>query len=160
MSEVPLTQYPKIEALFCRTASWCEACLFFRDDWFCMQHDFTWVVYQPYCAVILALLKVTFLGKGNDKRLGPWYGPLSCLTYLIADFMQGAYHCISSCLNQLPRDIGYPWRFSLLKRFHRCFDLFAQDWVVISVGYWWDNQCGCSVLRSILSTSLECLGFR
>ena len=32
--------------------------------------------------------------------------------------MQGAYHGISSCLNQLPRDIVYPWRFSLLERFH------------------------------------------
>ena len=44
--------------------------------------------------------------------------------------MQGAYHGISSCLNKLPRDIVYPWRFSLLKRFHSCFDLFRQDWVV------------------------------
>ena len=32
------------------------------------------------------MLKVAFLGNGDDKRLGPWYGPLSCLPYLIADF--------------------------------------------------------------------------
>ena len=51
------------------------------------------------CVVVLALLKVTFLGKGDDKRLrGPFYGPLSCLPNLNADFMQGTYHGISSCL--------------------------------------------------------------
>ena len=38
--------------------------------------------------VVLALLKVTFLGKGDDIRLGNWYGPLSCLPYLIADFLK------------------------------------------------------------------------
>ena len=28
-----------------------------------------------WCAIALALCKVTYLGKGNNKRLGPWYGP-------------------------------------------------------------------------------------
>ena len=36
MLEVPLAQYPKIEDLFCRTATWSETCLFFYDDWFCL----------------------------------------------------------------------------------------------------------------------------
>ena len=67
--------------------------------------------------------------------MGPWYGPLACLPYLIADFMEGTYHGISSRLYQLPRDIVYPWRISLVERFLSCFDLFQQDWVVISVGY-------------------------
>ena len=52
--------------------------------------------------------------------------------YLIADFMQGTYHGISSHLCQLPRDIVYPWGFSLVERFLSCLDLFQQDWVVIS----------------------------
>ena len=32
MLKVPLTQYPKTEDLFCRTASWSKTCLFFCDD--------------------------------------------------------------------------------------------------------------------------------
>ena len=79
MLEVPLTQYPKTEDLFCRTASWSEACLFFCNDWFCLslqpveQHlqlDLTWVAYQADCAVVLALLKVTLLEEGDNKRRG------------------------------------------------------------------------------------------
>ena len=92
------------------------------------------MAFKADCAVVLAVLKVAFLGKGDDKRLGPWYGPLSCLLHRIADFMQGTYHGISSCLYQLSRDIVYLLRLSLLERFHSCFDLFAQDWVVVSVG--------------------------
>ena len=68
-----------------------------------------------------------------------WATLLSAI-YLTADFMKGAYHGISFCLHQLPRDIVYPWRFSLLERFFSCFDLFPQDWVIISVGYQWDSQ--------------------
>ena len=77
-------------------------------------------------------MKVAFLGKGDDKRLSLWYGPLSCLPYLIADFTQGTHHGISSCLYQLSQDIVYPLRFSLLERFHSCFDLFPQDWLATS----------------------------
>ena len=84
------------------------------------------MAYKADCAVVLALLKVAFLGKGDDKRLGPWYGPLSCLPNLIADFMQGTYHGISSCLYQLFRILSIPGDFP--------FDLFPQDWVVVSVG--------------------------
>ena len=46
------------------------------------------MAYKADCAVVLALLKVAFLGKGDDRRLGPWYGPLSRLPNLIADFIQ------------------------------------------------------------------------
>jgi len=41
--------------------------------------------------------------------------------------MQGAYHGVSSCLNQLPRDIVYPWRFFLLERFH-CVSWVNKGW--------------------------------
>ena len=92
------------------------------------------MAYKADCAVVLAPLKVAFLGKGDDKRLDPWYGSLSCLPNVIADFMQDSYHGTSSCLYQLSRDIVYSRRFSLLERFHSCFDLFPQDWVVVSVG--------------------------
>ena len=37
--------------------------------------------------VVLALLKVAFLGKGDDKRLGPQYGPLSCLLYTLLQIL-------------------------------------------------------------------------
>ena len=76
------------------------------------------MAYKADFAVVLAFLKVAFLGKGDDKRLGPWYGALSCVPNLIADFMQGTYYGISSCLYQLSCDIVHPWRFSLLERFH------------------------------------------
>ena len=46
------------------------------------------MAYKADCAVVLALLKVAFLGKDDDKRLGPWYEPLSLPPNLIADFMQ------------------------------------------------------------------------
>ena len=45
------------------------------------------MAYKADCTVVLTLLKVAFLGKGDDKRLGPWHVPLSCLRNLIADFM-------------------------------------------------------------------------
>ena len=45
------------------------------------------MAYKADCTVVLTLLKVAFLGKGDDKRLGPWHVPLSCLPNLIADFM-------------------------------------------------------------------------
>ena len=49
-----------------------EACLFFSDDllrlWvqsvqYDLQHDFAWVSDEADCSVVLALLKVAFLGK-------------------------------------------------------------------------------------------------
>ena len=145
MLEVPLAQYPKIEDLFCRTATWSETCLFSSA-----------VIVSAFLTVPSAGLYLRgILGwscsgsctiegclswEGDDKRLGPWYGSLACLPYLIADFIQGTYHGISSRLYQLPRDIVYPCRISLVEWFLSCFDLFQQDWVVISVGYWWDIQ--------------------
>ena len=41
------------------------------------------MAYKADCTVVLALLKVAFLGKGDDKRLDTWYGPLSRLPNLI-----------------------------------------------------------------------------
>ena len=46
------------------------------------------MAYKADCALVLALLNVAFLGKGDDKRLGLSYGPLSRLPNLIADFIQ------------------------------------------------------------------------
>ena len=37
MLEVPVTQYSKIEDLFCSTSTWSETCLFSCDDWFCLR---------------------------------------------------------------------------------------------------------------------------
>ena len=91
------------------------------------------MAYKADCAIILALLKIALLGKVmiRDWVHGMGHSPVC---RLIANFMQGTYHGISSCLYQLFWDIVYPWRFSLLERFHSCFDLLRQDWVVVSVG--------------------------
>ena len=40
---------------------------------------------EAYCSVVLALLQVAFLGKCDDKGLGSWGWPVSCLPNLVAD---------------------------------------------------------------------------
>ena len=73
--EIFLTENALVEDLLCGTPSCSEACLFFGDDllrlWlqsvpYDLQHDFAWVTDEAYCSVVLALLKVVFLGKCND----------------------------------------------------------------------------------------------
>ena len=74
----------------------------------------------------------------RDWVHGMGHSPLCQI--LLQIFMQGTYHGISSRLYQLPWDIVYLWRFSLLERFYSCFDLLPQDWVFVSVGNLWDSQ--------------------
>ena len=70
--EIFLTE--TVENLLCGTPSCCEACLFFGDDlrlWlqsvqYDLQHDFAWVTDEADRSVVLALLRVVFLGKGDD----------------------------------------------------------------------------------------------
>ena len=70
-----LTENAMVEDLLCGTPSCSEACLFFGDDhlrlWlqsvqYNLQHDFAWVTDEAYCSVVLALLKIAFLGKCDD----------------------------------------------------------------------------------------------
>ena len=37
-----------------------------------LKHDFAWVTDETYCSVVLALLRVAFLGKFDAYGLGPW----------------------------------------------------------------------------------------
>ena len=51
-----------------------------------LQHDFAWMTDEAYCCtVVLALLRVAFLGKCDDKGLGPQGWPFSCLSDFVAD---------------------------------------------------------------------------
>ena len=61
--------------MFCGALACSEACLFFSADllrlWLksvhCdLQHDFAWVTDEADRSVVLALLRVVFLGKGDD----------------------------------------------------------------------------------------------
>ena len=79
--EILLTEDLLVEDLLCGAPSCSEACLFFNDDllrlWlqsvqYDLQHDFAWVADQADRSVVLALLQVAFLGKGDDQGLGPW----------------------------------------------------------------------------------------
>ena len=92
--EIFLTQNAWVEDLLCGTPSCSEACLVFGDDllrlWlqsvqYDLQHDFAWVTDEAYCSVVLAQLQAAFLGKCDDKGLGPWGWLLSCLSNLVAD---------------------------------------------------------------------------
>ena len=69
-----------LEIFLCGASSFSEACLFFIDDLLCLwlqslqydvQHDFAWVTDEADRLVVLALLQVAFLGKCDDKGLGP-----------------------------------------------------------------------------------------
>ena len=69
-----------------------EACLFFSNDllhlWYQsvqyeLQHDFAWVTDEADHLVVLALQQVAFLGKCDDKGLGPQGWPFSCLPDLV-----------------------------------------------------------------------------
>ena len=54
MLKVPLTQYPKIEDLFCRNASWSKTCLFFCDD--CFGISWLTALYVSVPAALLCLV--------------------------------------------------------------------------------------------------------
>ena len=73
--QIFFTEDSLVEDMLCGAPSCSEACLFFSDDllhlWlqsiqYDIQHDFAWVTDEAYCAVVLALLQVAFLGKCDD----------------------------------------------------------------------------------------------
>ena len=73
--EIFFTEDSLVEDLLCGAPFCSEACLFFGGDllrlWlqsvqYDLQHDFAWVTDEAYCAVVLALLQVPFLGKCDD----------------------------------------------------------------------------------------------
>ena len=41
--------------------------LWLRSIQYDLQHDFAWVTDEAYCSVVLALLRVAFLGKCDDQ---------------------------------------------------------------------------------------------
>ena len=80
--------------LLCGAPSRSEACLFFSDDLlhlrfqsvhYDLQHDFILVADETDLSEVLALLQVSFLGKCDDRGLGPRGSPFSCLPDLVAD---------------------------------------------------------------------------
>ena len=92
--EIFLTEDFYVKDLVRGAPSCSEACLFFSNDLlrlrlqsvqYDLQHDFAWVTDEPDRSVALALRQVAFLGKCDDKGLGPWGWPFSCLPDLVAD---------------------------------------------------------------------------
>ena len=70
-----------------------------------LQHDFAWVTDRADRLVVLALLQVAFLGKCDDKGLGPWGWPFSCLPDLVADCRGSRGYVLSTCLDQFCWDV-------------------------------------------------------
>ena len=73
--EIFLAEDSKVEDLICGAPSCSEACLFFSNDLLHLRfqsfqyefhHVFAWVAVEADCSVVLALLKVAFLGKCDD----------------------------------------------------------------------------------------------
>ena len=87
--------------------------MFFGDDlrlWllsvrYDLHHDFAWVTDEAYCSVVLALLQVAFLGKCDDKGLGPCGWPFSCLPNLVADCRESGDYILSTGLDQFCWDV-------------------------------------------------------
>ena len=76
------------------TPSCSEACLFFSNDllglWlqsvqYDLEHDLARMANEVYRSVVLALLRVAFLEKSDDRVLDRRCLPLSCLPDLVAD---------------------------------------------------------------------------
>ena len=72
MLDIFLTENAQVEDLLCDAPSCSEACLFFSSYllrlWlqsvqYALQHDFAWVTDEAGRSVVLALLRVAFLGK-------------------------------------------------------------------------------------------------
>ena len=69
------------------------------------QHDFAWVTDEAYCSVVLGLLQVAFLGKCDDKGLGPLGWPFSCLPNLVADCRESDDYILCTRLGQFCLDV-------------------------------------------------------
>ena len=65
-----------------------------------LQHDFARVADESDRSVVLALLQVAFLGKCDDRGLGPQGWPFSRLADLVADCRQSGNYVLSICLDQ------------------------------------------------------------
>ena len=112
--EIFLTESVWVEDLLYGAPSCYEACLFFSNDllhfWlqsvqYGLQHDFAWVTDETDCSVVLALLQVAFLGKCDDKGLGLWGSPFSCLPNLVAYCYESSDYIFSTCLDQFCWDV-------------------------------------------------------
>ena len=91
-----------------------EACLFSSDDllrlWlqsvqYDLQHDLAWVTDETDRSVALALLQVAFLGKCDDRGLGPLGWPFSCPPDLVSDCRESGDYILSTCLDQFCWDV-------------------------------------------------------
>ena len=101
-----------------------KTCLFFGNDLFSLrfqsvqyypQHDFAWMTDEAYCAVVLAQLKVSFLGKSNDQRLCPRCRPFSSLPDLVADVCEDADRGVTPCLDQFCWNVIHSWGLAFLQ---------------------------------------------
>ena len=93
------------------TPFYSEACLFFSSDLlrlrllsvqYDLQHGFAWVADEADPSVVLALQQVAFLGKCNDRGLGPQVGhsPVcQILPDLAADCRESGDYVFSTCLD-------------------------------------------------------------
>ena len=85
----------QVEYLFSCAAPWPEACLLFCYNFLCLwlqsvqnyfEHYFTRVANQADSTIILALLKIAFLGEGDNQGLSPPCWPFTCLPDLVTDY--------------------------------------------------------------------------
>ena len=75
-----------------------------------LQHDFAWVAVEADRSIVLALLRVDFLGECDDQRLGPQGQPFSCLPALVADCREsGDYVLYTSSAGMLSTPADFPF---------------------------------------------------
>ena len=61
-----------------------------------LQHDRAWVTDEADRSVVLALLQVAFLGKCDDRGLGPLGWPFSCPPDLVSDCRESGDYVLST----------------------------------------------------------------
>ena len=59
-------------------------------------------------SIVLAQLRVDFLGECDDQRLGPQGQPFSCLPALVADCRESGDYVLYTCLDQFCWDVVNP----------------------------------------------------
>ena len=157
--------------LWCFSCSW--ACLFFSIDllhlqlqpvWYDIQHDFAWMAYEADHSIVLALLRVAFLGKCDDQGVGSRRWPFSCLPDLDADCSESCGYFFSTCLDQFCWDVVNSSWLPFLQWLYCSLHFFVKDGVVIlcvsgdsSVLMDLHWLCSCTARSSILSISLVSL---
>ena len=113
--EIFLTEDSQVEDLLCGAASCSETCLFFSDDLFRLrlqfvqydlQRDVAWMAGGAENLVVLELLQFAFLGKCDDRGLGPGGWPFPCLSDLVADCHDCSNHCFCTGSDQFCWDVG------------------------------------------------------